>query len=212
MKKLSLAFLMVALCAIQACKSPESRSVDSNDSGTTNENLVNGGNAGNADSDAVNNESETAPGDITHKSNADDDSAMFIKEAGTGGLMEVAMGNIALKNASHANVKAFAQQMVTDHTKANNELSAIAKNAGIIIPTAFPPEKKAHMDKLKQLTGAEFDKQYMDMMVNDHQKTLELFKSGQKLVKDTLVAFAKKTTPVIEGHYAKAKEIKANIQ
>jgi len=68
------------------------------------------------------------------------------------------------------------------------------------------------MDKLKKLHGAEFDKQYMDMMVTDHQKTLELFKNGQELANDTLMAFAKKTTPVIEGHYAKAKEIKANIQ
>ncbi|MEJ5963617.1 DUF4142 domain-containing protein [Pedobacter immunditicola] len=81
-----------------------------------------------------------------------------------------------------------------------------------IIPTAIIPEKKADIEMLKKLSGPAFDKQYMDMMVKDHQKTVELFKTGQNVNKDDLVAFAKKTTPVIEKHYNMAMEIKANLK
>ena len=178
--------MIAAICAIQACKNPQSRNTE--------------------------NDKETQSADITHKSNADDDSAFFIKEAGTGGLMEVRMANIALKNAADPKVKAFAQQMVRDHGQANRELAAIARKAGIIIPTAIIPEMKAHIDMLKKLSGAAFDKQYMNMMVEDHEKTIELFKSGQDLNKHDLAEFAKKTTPVIEKHYALAKEIQDNLK
>jgi putative membrane protein len=213
MRNLSLAFLIAAVFAIQACKNPESRSVDSPDSGSMDvngQNTVEGvNNEGNKDTKNV---EETQSGDITHKTNVDDDSAFFIKEAGTGGLMEVRMANIALKNASAPEVIAFAKQMVMDHGKANKELRQIARKNGVIIPTEIIPEKRAHVEMLKKLSGAQFDKQYMDMMVTDHQKTVELFKSGQSLNKDDLVAFAKKTTPVIEKHYNMAKEIKANLK
>jgi putative membrane protein len=212
MRKINLAFLIVAVCVFQACRNPESRAVDTTDSSVKD---VKGQNTVNTEqgsgSNNTDNSSETAPGDITHKSSADDDSAMFIKEAGTGGLMEVALGKLAMQKASNAKVKAFAKQMVTDHGKANGELGAIARKAGIIIPTDFPPEKKTQMDMLKKLSGAEFDKQYMDMMVNDHQKTVQLFKTGMDLNKDDLVSFVKKTLPVIEGHYIMAKDIKAKM-
>ena len=205
--------MIVAVCAIQACKNPESRAVDSADSSSMDVNGQNTvGGVGDEGLRNTENDKETASGDITHKSNVDDDSALFIKEAGTGGLMEVRMANIALKNAADPKVKAFAQQMVKDHGQANRELAAIARKAGVIIPTAIIPEKKAHIDMLRKLSGAAFDRQYMDMMVKDHQKTVELYKSGQDVNKDDLVAFAKKTTPVIEKHYNMAKEIQASLK
>lgn len=205
--------MIAAVCAVQACKNPESRAVDSADSGSMDVNGQNTvGGVGDEGLRNTENDKKTQSGDITHKSNVDDDSAFFIKEAGTGGLMEVRMANIALKNAADPKVKAFAQQMVRDHGQANRELAAIAKENGIIIPTAIIPEKKAHIDMLRKLSGAAFDKQYMAMMVEDHKKTIELFKSGQALNKPELIAFAKKTSPVIENHYAMAKEIQADLK
>lgn len=213
MKNIRLALMIAAVCAVQACKNPESRAVDSPDSGSMDVNGQNTvGEVGEEGLRNTENDKETQSGDITHKSNADDDSAYFIKEAGTEGLMEVRMANIALKNAADPKVKTFAQQMVTDHGQANRELAAIAKKNGIIIPTAIIPEKKAHLEMLEKLSGAAFDKQYMDMMVKDHQKTVELFKFGQDVNKHDLVAFAKKTAPVIEKHYNTAKEIQASLK
>ena len=213
MKRISLALMIAAVCVIQACKNPESRAVNSADSGSMDVNGQNTvGGVGDEGLRNTENDKKTHSGDITHKSNVDDASAFFIKEAGTGGMMEVRMANIAMKSAADPTVKAFAQQMVRDHGQANRELNGIAKKVGIIIPRAILPEKQEDIEMLRKLSGVAFDKQYMDMMVKDHQKTVELFKSGQDLNKEDLVAFAKKYTPVIEKHYALAKEIQDNLK
>lgn len=214
MRKISLALSIAAVCAMQACGSPEQRAAGATDTMQTDVSGVNPGTEGNekSEGDDARSSGETAPGDLTHKSSADDDSAYFMKEAAAGGLMEVEMGKIAAQRASNASVKAFALQMVADHSKANNELAAIARKAGIILPTAFPSEQKAHLDEMKKLSGAAFDKHYMDMMVTDHQKTIALFQSGQRVNKEDLVDFAQKTIKVIEGHAEKAKRIQSELR
>ena len=73
------------------------------------------------------------------------------------------------------------------------------------------PEQKKHYDRLATLTGAAFDKEYMQMMVDGHQKTVELFKYGQDLNKQDLVSFAKNTMPVIVKHHDQAKTILASL-
>src|SRR5690606_39111134 len=102
---------------------------------------------------------------------ADDDSAGFMKDAAGVGMMEVILGELASKKASNPKVKAFAAQMMKDHSKANKELALIAEKASVLLPTDLHPDHKKHYDHLSTLTGAEFDKEYMQMMVDDHQKT-----------------------------------------
>ncbi len=212
MRKISLAFLIATFCTIQACRNPESRAVNAApDSGSKDVKAQNTAESANA-GEKSNRDEKTNSRDITHESIFDDDSSYFMKEAGSGGLMEVRLANIALKNAADPKVKAFAQQMVTDHGKINTELAAIAKKGGLIIPTAIIPEKQAGMDMLNKLSGPAFDKQYMDMMVKDHQKTVELFKSGQQSDKEVVVKFIEKTIPVIEQHFALAKSIRAGLR
>jgi putative membrane protein len=202
MKKISLALLTFALCATQACQSPENRSAESHESDSmiVNEN-ENERKAG----------TEDHAGNITYKTNADDDSSGFMKDAAGVGMMEVILGELASKKASNPKVKAFGEQMMKDHTKANKELAMIAEKASVLLPTDLHPDHKKHYDHLSTLTGAEFDKQYIQMMVDDHQKTVELFRYGQDLNKQDLVAFAKETMPVIEQHYAQAKSIQASL-
>ena len=212
MRKISLAFLIVTFCAIQACRNPESRTANSSDSGSKDMNAKNTAGGSDAGNDEAYKNEKTNSRDRTHESSFDDDSAFFIKEAGTGGFMEVRLANIALKNAADPKVKAFARQMVTDHGNINRELVAIARKGGLILPTAVIPEKQADLDMLKRLSGAAFDKQFMDMMVNDHRKTLELYKSGQQTDKEVVVEFAQKTIPVIERHFAMAQEIQAGLK
>lgn len=148
---------------------------------------------------------------ITNESKVSSDEANFMKKAALGGMMEVDLGQIALKS-TNPKVKAFAQQMVTDHTKANNELKALAAKSGILLPTAYPEEDKAHMDMMKKMTGAEFDKHYIGMMVTGHEKTVALFKTASSSRSKPVSDFAKKTLPVITGHYEKAKAIQAELK
>lgn len=133
-----------------------------------------------------------------------------MKTAALGGMMEVDLGKLAAENAADAKVKAFAAKMVADHTKANNELKTIAQESGITLPDKYPADVSAHIDEMKKLKGADFDAHYMDMMVNDHVKTLDLFRTAG-LRKDALKDFATRTLPVLENHYKMAVEIKAGL-
>jgi putative membrane protein len=156
-------------------------------------------------------DSLNASNDVTHKSKVDDDGAAFMDAAAIGGMMEVDLGNLALEKATNAQVKKFAAQMVTDHTNANTELKALAAKLEHLLPSAYPADIQAHMDAMKKLSGKEFDTHYMDMMVNDHVKTLNLFRSASSLrtaVKD----FAARTLPVLEKHHQMAKEINASLK
>lgn len=162
-------------------------------------------------SDSLRNaDTANASNDVTHMSKVDGDGAAFMDTAAIGGRMEVDLGKLALEKASNARVKEFAALMVSDHTKANSELNMLAEKLKHLLPSAYPGNIKTHMDEMKKLTGKEFDKHYMDMMVNDHVKTLELFRSASNIseVKD----FAAKTLPVLEKHHQMAKEINASLK
>lgn len=163
-------------------------------------------------SDSLRNaDSSDAPKDVTHMSKVDGDGAAFMDTAAVGGMMEVDLGKLALEKSSNAQVKKFAAQMVADHTKANTDLKTVAAKLEHLLPSAYPADVKAHMDAMKKLNGKEFDKHYMDMMVNDHVKTLDLFRSASSLrseVKD----FAARTLPVLEKHNEMAKEISAGMK
>jgi putative membrane protein len=149
--------------------------------------------------------------DITQKSKVDGDGATFMDTAAIGGMMEVDLGKLALEKSVNAQVKKFATQMVVDHTKANTELKALAVKLEHLLPSAYPADVKAHMDAMKKLNGKEFDLHYMDMMVNDHVKTLDLFKSASSL-RTEIRDFAAQTLPVLEKHYEMAKEINATLK
>lgn len=156
-------------------------------------------------------DTSNADPNITNKSKVDDDVANFMDTAAVGGMMEVDLGKLALEKSKNAQVKKFADQMVTDHTKANTELKAIAVKLGHLLPTAYPSVVKAHMDEMKKLNGKEFDAHYMDMMVHDHVKTLDLFRSASTL-RTEIKDFAARTLPVLENHHKMAKEINASLK
>jgi putative membrane protein len=125
----------------------------------------------------------------------------FIKDAAKGGMMEVAMGRVAEKNATDSEVKNFGARMVKDHGKANEELKTIAKEEKVDLPA----EKEA--GKWKS------DKDYMDAMVKDHEKDLAAFEKEAKNGSDSDVkSFASKTAEVVRTHLEMAKKIDAKLK
>lgn len=137
-----------------------------------------------------------------------DHSSDFLIETASGGLMEVELGKLAQSNASSQRVKNFASMMVTDHTKANNELMALAQSKNITLPATMGEDHQEMMNDLKGKTGAEFDKAYMEMMVEDHKEDIENFEEASEDTKDADVsAFASKTLPVLKMHADSAKAI-----
>ncbi|MFL6244934.1 MAG: DUF4142 domain-containing protein [Thermoanaerobaculia bacterium] len=142
-------------------------------------------------------------GTLTVMSNEDKE---FVTKAGMGGLAEVQMGNLALQKASNADVKAFAQRMVTDHSKANAELAQFATAKGLALPTELSGEHQAAYEHLNSLSGAAFDKAYMQHMVEDHEKDVAEFDKTSTSASDAdLKAWAGKTLPTLKGHLEQAK-------
>jgi putative membrane protein len=144
-------------------------------------------------------------GTLTVMSNEDKE---FVVKAGMGGLAEVQMGNLALQKGSSADVKAFAQRMVTDHSKANAELAQLATTKGLALPTELADAHKSGYEHLNGLSGAEFDKAYMQHMVSDHETDVALFDKASTSSTDAdLKAWAGKTLPTLKEHLEQAKTI-----
>ena len=125
----------------------------------------------------------------------------FMMNAAKGGMMEVEMGKMAAQNAQNADVKKFGNRMVTDHSKANSELMALAKEEGVALSGAKAPGKWKS------------DKDYMDAMVKDHQADLAEFqKEAQGGTDPDVKAFAAKYAKVVAQHLKLAQETQGKLK
>ena len=135
------------------------------------------------------------------------DSKKFASNAAQGGMAEVELGRLATQRAGDALVREFGARMVADHSRANSELKAIAGQKGIQLPADLNSDQKSEMDKLSKMSGAEFDKEYMSMMVKDHQTDIKDFETQSKDGDDSdIKAFAGKTLPTLQQHLQLAQE------
>lgn len=133
----------------------------------------------------------------------------FIEDAAKSGMAEVAISRIAAEKAMNPQVKEFAQMMVKDHGGANSDLSALAASKGVMLPTKEPKTDKWTRKK----AGKDFDEDYMEKMIDDHDEAVEHFEREAKRGDDADVkAFAAKTLPTLQAHHARAKEIKKALK
>src|SRR5438105_4036787 len=125
----------------------------------------------------------------------------FRMNAAKGGMMEVEWGKLAAQNGQKADVKKFGNRMVTDHSKANSELMALAKEEGVTLPAAKAPGKWKS------------DKDYIDMMVKDHQTDLAEFQNEATSGTDPdLKKFAEKYAKVVQQHLKLAQETQGKLK
>jgi len=133
----------------------------------------------------------------------------FVENAAQGGITEVEAGKLALEKSGSADVKNFAQHMITDHTKVNQELAALAKKLDIEVPDDAALTDKAKKAIL-EMRDESFDKAYANNQVNAHETTVALFKKEAESSDNAeLKAFATKTLPALEAHLQEAKELQA---
>ena len=125
----------------------------------------------------------------------------FMTNAAKGGMMEVEWGKLAAQNGQNADVKKFGNRMVTDHSRANSELMTLAKEEGVSLPAAKSPGKWKS------------DKDYMDMMVKDHQGDLAEFqKEAQSGTDPDLKAFAAKGAKMVSAHLKLAQQTQSKVK
>jgi putative membrane protein len=137
----------------------------------------------------------------------------FVQEAASAGKMEVELGKYASQHAASPDVKKFGQRMVTDHSKANAELAQVAKRESIQLPGETNSKHAETVQRLTALKGAEFDRAYMQAMVEDHEEDVAKFRDVASSAESKQVqSFAKKTLPTLEQHLKMAKDIDARIE
>ena len=141
-----------------------------------------------------------------------DDSA-FLTKALQGGMAEVELGNLAQQNGSSDVVKQFGKQMVEDHTMINGELQTQATSKGVPVPSALDAKSQATKDRLSKLSGADFDRAYMQEMVTDHQQDVAEFRRESARATDPdIKALAAKTLPTLENHLKMARAGLAEVK
>jgi len=128
------------------------------------------------------------------------DTATFVTQAVQGGLTEVAVSKTVATKTQDPKVRQFAEQMVRDHSKANDELRSLAKAKGLQVPTSPDTEHQAGVQTLTRLEGAELDAAYGTQMKEDHARTIALFQAATKLSDSDVAAFARKTLPILHQH------------
>lgn len=132
----------------------------------------------------------------------------FIMKAAQGGIAEVELGNLAKEHASSSDVKEFGQKMVDDHSKANDELKALAGEKHVTLPTEVDAKSKTMMDKMAKMGGRAFDHAYVKDMIADHKQDIAEFKKEANSGKDPDVkAWASKTLPTLESHLGMIQNI-----
>jgi putative membrane protein len=143
--------------------------------------------------------------------NLEDDSE-FVVAAADGGMLEVQLAQLALTKATSPKVKEFAQTMVDDHSKANEELKSLAQTKNITLPSTISEEKQKDYNDLSEKSGNEFDKAYSDYMVKDHKDDVDKFKKAAEGAEDAdIKTWAANKVPVLEHHLSMAETMEDEV-
>jgi putative membrane protein len=147
--------------------------------------------------------------DVTVGKTAD---ATFAKKAAAGGMAEVKLGQLAQEKGSSQQVKDFGKRMETDHTKAGDQLMQMASRDNIDLPNGLEAKDQSTYDKLSKLSGAAFDREYMQDMVTDHEKDVAEFKREANVGKNPdMKTFASETLPTLQSHLQQARKVAKSV-
>jgi putative membrane protein len=136
----------------------------------------------------------------------------FLVKAFAAGHKEIQLGRLADKNAKNAKVREFGQQMVQDHTKANEQLAKLLEKRKLAVVAGTEKEAREAYDRLSKLQGDEFDRGYMREMVGDHYKAVALFKNQSEHGKEGDISqFAKDTLPTLQKHLQHATNVAREV-
>lgn len=169
---------------------------------------------------AVAEQSERQPSTLQNRQNTTEQNQnrlsssdrLFMERAAQGNMAEIRLSQLALQRASSDEVKQYAQQMIDQHTQANNQLMQLARQKNVTLPRQLDAQHQQIERQLQRLSGASFDQAYMRAMVNDHAQTAALFQRQTEQGKDRdVVAFASQLLPAIQQHYAMANSMVRNL-
>jgi putative membrane protein len=137
----------------------------------------------------------------------------FAVDAFHANASEVELAQLAAQKATDPAVRQFAQRMIQDHTKANDQLKQILTQKGVTVPTPTSSSEQRELDRLQKLSGVDFDKAYMAHMVKDHKKDVKEFQKAANTATDTdIKAFAANTLPILQDHLKMAQDLDTTVK
>jgi putative membrane protein len=137
----------------------------------------------------------------------------FMTKAASGGMLEVQLGQQVAQKATTPEAKQFAQQMVTDHTKGNNELKALAAQKNITLPTTLGEDQQKVYDDVLAEKGADLDKKYVSAMLTDHQEDIKEYQGAVTQSSDMdIKAYAQKNLPMLQMHLGMLQKMQPVIE
>ena len=126
---------------------------------------------------------------------------MFAMQADEGNTAEITTSQLALKKSKNPEVKTYAQQMITDHTKLRSDMAPLASQMGVTTPQPLNATHKAESQRLMAMSGKDFDMEYIKAMDMDHHKTLGMFQNEAANTQNAdLKAAVQQATTVIQQH------------
>ncbi|KTT37449.1 membrane protein [Pseudomonas oryzihabitans] len=135
--------------------------------------------------------------------------AQFVDDASAKGIAEIEAGKLALDKSQSQDIKSFAQQMIDDHTKANEQLKSLAQQKKLEVSSDAELMDKAKA-MILQVRDDSFDRSYANNQVMAHEQTIAIFRTEAETSKDAeLKAFAQKTLPTLEHHLQEAKALQS---
>ena len=150
----------------------------------------------------------------------------FFEDLSIANMAEVELGRMASERSTNAEVKKFGQMMVDDHTKAGEQLKALASQHNVILPAGLDESHRELRDKLAGLKGAEFDREYVTAMVDGHEGVVDQLESridttspsavvpekDDNLVTMGVNQWAAEAYPVVQRHLEAAERLEGNLE
>jgi putative membrane protein len=148
---------------------------------------------------------ETSPNSLSSKDRT------FVMQAGQLSMMEVELGRLAVQRGSSPGVKQYGQEMVEDHTRANQELMQLAMQKKVELPTEMSTQNTALIDRLSGLSGKSFDAAYKQAMIDSHKQAIALFQAQSQQGQDPqLKAWATQKLPNLQAHLEMVNQMLAD--
>ncbi len=136
----------------------------------------------------------------------------FIETTAGGNLMAVELGKVARDKAASADVKSYADRIVKAHMQSGDELKRLAEKKGVTLPSKLNDKQAATVRQMRSMSGAEFDRSYMRMMLEDHRNEVASFRQEQRQASDPdLKTWVTETLPTLENHLRIAQNINSKL-
>lgn len=135
----------------------------------------------------------------------------FVNDLATGNMSEIELGKLAQDKASSPDIKAFGEMLVRDHSKALDALKQAAATENLQVPAVVTEKKRELRDRLSLLSGNEFDREFMNAMVEAHEQTVEKLEDRADDNRDALQQFAATVLPTVKQHLEQAKQIREKL-